>query len=115
MNIGELEKRLRERESELAADIARTEQEARVAGGTGGQNGAAAAETKEDLLQQTTSDWGTFAQVRDALQRIAKGSFGRCVDCGRAIEDHRLDSVPWTPYCLEDQNRHDREAAEHLA
>ena len=114
MNISKLEKRLREKERDLAADMARTEQEARAANITETQNGSAATESKENLLRETTSDWNTFAEVRDALQRIARGTFGKCVDCGRPIEDHRLDSVPWTPYCLDDQNQHDRDLAQRV-
>lgn len=111
MNISELEKRLRDKELELWADMTRTEEEARAAGVAETQNGAAAAESREGLFQETTSDWNTFNQVRDALQRVARGTFGKCVDCGRQIEDHRLESVPWTAYCLEHQDRHDRQVA----
>ena len=49
-------------------------------------------------------------QVRAALQRIEDGTYGFCVDCGRPIEIARLDAVPWTPYCIEDQEKHDRSA-----
>jgi DnaK suppressor protein len=111
MNVKELQKRLRDRERELWADMTRTEAEARASGIAETQNGGAAAENKESLFQETTSDWNAFTQVRDALQRIEKGAYGKCVDCGRQIEDHRLNSVPWTPYCLDDQNRHDRDLA----
>ena len=112
MNISELEKRLRDKERELWADMTRTEEEARGSGVAETRNGAAAAESKEGLFQETTSDWSTFTEVRDALQRITKGTFGKCVDCGRQIEDHRLESVPWTSYCLEHRNRHDRDLTE---
>ena len=111
MNFSELEKRLREKERELWADMTRTEAEARTSGVAETQNGDVAAESKESLFQETTSDWNVFTQVRDALQRIEKGTYGTCVDCGRQIEEHRLDSLPWTAYCLDDQNRHDRELA----
>ena len=111
MNISELEKRLREKERELWADMTRTEAEARALGGAEVQNGVDSSESKESVFQETTSDWNLFTQVRDALQRIEKGSYGKCVDCGRQIEDHRLDSVPWTLYCLDHQNRHDRDLA----
>jgi RNA polymerase-binding transcription factor DksA len=112
MNISELEKRLRAKERELWADMTRTEQEARAMSPGEGQNGAASAEVKENIFDETTLEWNTFAQVRDALQRIAKGTFGQCVDCGCQIEDHRLDSVPWTAYCLVHENRHERQMAE---
>ena len=111
MTISELEQRLREKERELWTDMSRTEEEARTAGFTETQNGSAAAESKENLFQTTTSDWQTYFQVRDALERIAKGTFGKCADCGCQIEAHRLESVPWTAYCLEHQNQHDRELA----
>ena len=111
MNFSELEKRLREKERELRADMTRTEAEARASGTAETQTGDAAAETKESLFQETSADWKVFTQVRDALERIEKGTYGTCVDCGRQIEEHRLDSVPWTRYCFDDQNRHDRESA----
>ncbi len=49
------------------------------------------------------------AAVEDALRRIADGSYGVCIDCGRDIGEARLKAVPWTPYCIEDQEKHDRE------
>jgi len=113
MNVSELQKRLREKETELWADMTRTEAEARSSGIAETQDGGAAVESKESLFQETTSDWNIFAQVRDALQRIEKGTYGKCVECGRPIEAHRLDSVPWTPYCLDYQNRRDQDLAAH--
>ena len=110
MNISELEKRLREKEKELWADMTRTEAEARDLGGGEVQNKVDSSESKESVFQETTADWRVFAQVRDALQRIERGTYGTCVDCGRQIEDHRLDSVPWTD-CLDHQNRHERDLA----
>lgn len=49
------------------------------------------------------------AAVEDALRRIAEGSYGVCIDCGREIGEARLHAVPWTPYCIDDQEEHDRE------
>ena len=51
--------------------------------------------------------------VQDALKRIEDGSYGICIDCGKPIEPARLAAVPWTPYCLTDQERHDKLAAEN--
>ena len=111
MNISELERRLREKEKELWADMTRTEAEARDLGGGEVQNRFDSSESKEGVFQETTADWSVFTQVRDALQRIERGTYGTCVDCGRQIEDHRLDSVPWTAYCLDHQNQHERDLA----
>ncbi len=115
MNVNELQKRLRDRERELWADMTRTEAEARASGMNETQDGDAAAESKEGLFQETTSDWNVFTQVRDALQRIEKGTYGKCADCGRQIEDRRLNNVPWTSYCLDHQNRHDADLAARSA
>ncbi len=112
MIISQLAARLREKECELRADMTRNEGEARDARVAETQNGTAAAESKENLFQQTTSEWNIFTQFRDALQRIENGTFGKCVDCGRQSEDPRLDTVPWTPYCPDHQNQHDRDLAE---
>jgi DnaK suppressor protein len=54
----------------------------------------------------------TLQQVRAALQRIGDGTYGFCIDCGRPIDAARLDAVPWTPYCREDQEKHDRPGGE---
>ncbi len=114
MNMSELENRLREKERELLADITRTEAEAResrVAEVENGIDRSVSAEAKESLLHETTSDWNVFTLVRSALERMENGVYGNCVDCGRQIDDARLESVPWTPYCLADEERHDREEA----
>lgn len=34
-----------------------------------------------------------------ALQRMADGTFGICVKCGREISAERLDLIPYTPFC----------------
>lgn len=109
MNISELERRLREKEKELWEDMTRAEAEARELGGGEVQNRFDSSESKESVFQATTAEWSVFAQVREALQRIERGTYGTCVDCGRQIEDHRLDSVPWTAYCLDHQKQHERD------
>jgi|SRR5579872_4451832 len=112
MNIQDLKKRLQAKERELVADISRIETEAR--GSRAVEVGdpadiAVSSESKEELFQETTSEWKVLLQVRDALKRMDEGTYGRCVDCGREIEPQRLNAIPWTPYCLEDQQRHDKE------
>ena len=37
----------------------------------------------------------------EALERLERGRFGRCVVCDREIPEGRLEALPWTPYCLE--------------
>jgi DnaK suppressor protein len=44
-------------------------------------------------------------QVREALSRVANGTFGMCIVDGGPIEERRLEAVPWTPYCLKHEQR----------
>ena len=69
-------------------------------------------ELKEEELAESDADRTILGQVRDALKRIADGTFGTCVVDGRPIEPKRLEAMPWTPYCLEHQQA--RERAESL-
>ena len=112
MNPEHAKRRLTKREQDLTRRIAQFNGEAREANVT----------EVEDTSDEATSSAGTAAaleestmlsaalrQVQDALQRIENGTYGRCVDCGRSIEPARLEAVPWAPYCLSDQEKHDRQ------
>lgn len=111
MKGNEPRKRLRETEREMWAEMTRTEAEARTSGIADTQDGDAAAERKETLLQKPTADRSVFTHVREALQRTEKGAYGKCVDYGRPIEGHRLTSVPWTSRCIGHEKRHDDDLA----
>src|SRR4051812_37027174 len=41
--------------------------------------------------------------MEDALQRMAAGTYGECIDCGREIEFERLKTIPWALRCRDDQ------------
>ncbi|HTR65243.1 MAG TPA: TraR/DksA family transcriptional regulator [Terriglobales bacterium] len=49
----------------------------------------------------------TLTQIGAALQRIADGEFGICLDCEEPISSKRLAAVPWAAYCLRCQEFHD--------
>jgi len=67
-------------------------------------------EGKAASFHLSTTAYQQLAQVQDALQRIEEGTYGFCIDCGKQIPAARLDAVPWTPYCAEDQEKHERQA-----
>ncbi len=48
-------------------------------------------------------------EVEAALDRLERGSYGLCVDCGQPIEIERLEAIPWAARCLADQERFERE------
>lgn len=47
-------------------------------------------------------------RVRAALRRMADGSYGRCLDCGEAIDLRRLLAMPTAAYCIACQPLHDQ-------
>jgi DnaK suppressor protein len=49
-------------------------------------------------LKQT--DAKILQAIEEALQRIEKGTFGVCRDCGGAIAEARLNAIPWTRVCI---------------
>lgn len=114
MNTATFKQRLLAKEQELLASIARFDNDARE---------SRSAEVEDPIDQVTSSELKATAfavstvearmleQVRAALQRIEDGTYGECIDCGRPIERARLEAVPWTPYCLADQEKHDSETA----
>jgi DnaK suppressor protein len=58
-----------------------------------------------EALDTATMLSQTLEEVQDALRRLEDGSYGKCTVCGREIEPARLEAIPWTPYCREDQEK----------
>lgn len=65
-------------------------------------------EERDTLLRHSDADFRELTDVRAALERLDDGTFGKCIDCGREIPAGRLAAIPWTAYCLDDQEKHDR-------
>jgi DnaK suppressor protein len=106
VNIDEYRQRLQEEERAVLAQLERagasaqelSEEEPRDAG-----DESVADVLKEDEFLEAEGDWTRLRQVREALQRIDDGTFGRCAVDGGPIEEKRLEAMPWTPYCLKHQ------------
>lgn len=57
----------------------------------------AAERTERDtLLAEIRLDEAELAEVEAALERIQKGTYGRCEVTGRRISAARLRAIPWT-------------------
>lgn len=111
MDLKSYKLRLLARERELVADIGRFEREARATGDSevgDPLDRATSSEGKSTTFEESNLEWQTLVQVREALQRMQDGAFGKCIDCGRPIEPARLEAIPWTPYCHDDQEKHDQ-------
>ena len=60
---------------------------------------------KELLFLQGTNGHVQLTQVRSALDRLDDGTFGECMHCGNRIGAKRLEALPWTPYCIDCQEK----------
>jgi len=110
MNIKHLEQKLREKERELQSDLARFESEAQLAGDREVRDptdDATASQGTSEAFEEGTIVSQTLEQVQDALRRLADGTYGTCLVCGRPIEPARLEALPWAANCLEDQEKQD--------
>jgi len=110
MDLENFRKVLLAKERELSGEVSRFAEEGRDAQSTEVEDTADEAssdELKATAFEESTLASETLAQVRAALDRIKRGEYGRCIDCGREIGPSRLEAVPWTPYCLDDQQKHD--------
>ena len=66
---------------------------------------AVASYQKELLFSQGNNGHAQLTLVRAALDRLANGSFGECLQCGKTIGIKRLEALPWTPYCIDCQEK----------
>lgn len=60
---------------------------------------------KEMLFSQSTHGHNQLSLVRSALERLSEGNFGDCVQCEKTIGAKRLEALPWTPYCIDCQEK----------
>jgi DnaK suppressor protein len=109
--VAEHKKRLEAEERELLEGMVQHKKEARDSGERevrDPMDQVVSSEGAEEQFQLATSDWRIIEEIRAALVRIENGTYGICLDCGRRIDAARLDAIPWTRYCADDQDRHDR-------
>ena len=59
------------------------------------------------LLEQVEDE---LREVDVAVERLDRGTYGRCQACGRPIGDERLEAMPAARFCVEDQAKAEREA-----
>ena len=50
-----------------------------------------------DLLQNEEQ---LLEEIAAALDRIERGTFGRCEECGKEIPRERLNALPYTRHCV---------------
>lgn len=69
---------------------------------TYGSQAAAATQVFEQQRDLALRDRAELqlALVDAALGRLAAGTFGRCVECGKPVAPERLEALPWAERCI---------------
>jgi DnaK suppressor protein len=60
------------------------------------------------LIEQIESELG---DVESALQKLEDGTYGICEACGDKIDEARLEAIPSTRFCINDQSAVERSAS----
>jgi len=64
-------------------------------------------EKNVSLLEQVDDE---LQEIEAAAQRLERGTYGTCQACGRPIGTPRLEAMPATRFCVEDQAKAERQA-----
>jgi RNA polymerase-binding transcription factor DksA len=107
---GQLKKMIEQRSNELQSEIredvarARSEQYGELAGPAPDPGDQSVADLITDLGQADVSrDLDELRALEAAKGRIADGSYGECVSCGRDLDFQRLRANPAALRCIECQ------------
>jgi len=106
VDIGAMRERLQSERADLASTASRIRERLAVPQRDSGGDVALADQHPADVASETEA-----RELDDALARIERGDYGRCIDCGKPIPDERLELVPETPYCVEDAEREQQRSA----
>jgi RNA polymerase-binding transcription factor len=108
MNIEHYKQRLLELEKTLSARIGQQADQGRgefIDSAHDVGDASVADEAASEEFTEAEHDADVLHQVRDALGRVADGTFGTCIVDGGPIEERRLEALPWTRYCLKHAQR----------
>ncbi len=65
--------------------------------------------TKEFLLSLSDGEREQLLLIDEAIKRLEHGEFGVCQLCQKEIGGKRLDAIPWTPFCIDCQEKNEEE------
>jgi DnaK suppressor protein len=63
-------------------------------------------EKNQSLLEQVEYQ---LAEIEQASERLEAGRYGTCEACGERIPSERLDAMPATRFCVDDQAKAERD------
>jgi RNA polymerase-binding transcription factor DksA len=115
MDANAIRERLERERADLAATVERIKERLAVPQRDSGGDVALADQHPADVASETEARELDLARetmfeariglIDEALKRLERGEYGRCIICGREIPEARLDLVPETPYCVDDAER----------
>ncbi len=101
-----LKQKLLQKQAELTEMVQRTESYGREKDGNIQDiaDQAVSSYTKELMFGMSSGDRQVLQLIREALDRIEKGDYGVCANCGKEIQPRRMEAVPWTKLCIQCQD-----------
>jgi uncharacterized protein (DUF302 family)/RNA polymerase-binding transcription factor DksA len=103
-------------EQEIEAGVARRNAARESAGNVPDSGELAAANVERDVsIAEIDRDVAELEAIDGALERLDSGTYGRCADCGKAIEPARLAKSPEVARCVPCQQVREKRAAAQIA
>jgi len=99
IDIAAFEARLRQRKAELERRLGQIEHDLDETPNPDAEERATEREGDEVLEDLGLAGLEELRAIEAALARIADGSYGDCVKCGKAIAPARLELLPHAPLC----------------
>lgn len=99
-NQDNIAKSLERRLVELTGHIEEIDKELRSALAADWEEQATQLEDQDALGGLEKSKLEEVRQIRQALKRIAEGSYGVCAECGEMIAPKRLEALPTATKCI---------------
>jgi RNA polymerase-binding protein DksA len=96
-----IKKQLEDRLKALSARVEEIEGDLRAPRSAGWEDRATEMEGDEVLESLEGSALAEIAEIRTALEKIDRGSYGECATCGAPIGEKRLAAVPYATQCID--------------
>ena len=100
-HVEHYERKLRDRLAELETRVRSIETELDAAAPADFEERATEREGDEVLEDLGSAGLAEMRMIRAALDRIARGTYGICVNCGEEIAPARLEAVPHAARCID--------------
>lgn len=113
MDLAQIRQQLEAKQRELTDHVARLQSEARESRDAeviDEMDDVTASTGQAEAYEESTLEYATLAEIRDALVRLDDGTYGVCQTCGEPIGPARLEAVPWARNCLRDQELLEQQA-----